>query len=191
MTPAEVTDRFTKMNRIPVGIDCHATGGNINFTLLSEIGPPGDAFAGTDLSGAEVAAVLRHGNRIVDYAAHPSLSTFRYAAIFVPDGTPQQFVEDVSERDIKRIASRFGAHPVKIRYCGGADRPHYSAVLCRKRSRGERWSWHADIDADAVSYVLRKGFDGVVDFHAFKGDSGVRFNLVTSGRQCQRVWPNR
>lgn len=162
----------------PVAVTVDRDGLKPRFSLVLQKGlePQPQSSFHADLDEAGVRALLdgRHG--IADFVTYLVDGVRKYAVILEEQSGPSWWFTHVTARELDAQLAGLGANPLRVRAYVESGQPWFAAVA--EQSSVGKWTWYADLDADAVASKLDHNNACPFDLDATRDERGVRFTVV-------------
>ena len=173
---AAIEARLRETGAQPVAITVDADGSQPRFSLVLQNGLERLSSLHVDLDEAGVHALLDDDHRIADFVTYLVDGVRKYAVILEERSGPSWFFTDVTAPELDTRLAQLDATLLRVRAYVEEGRQKFAAVA--ERSNLGKWSWYADLDADAVASKLDRNNAYPFDLNATHDERGVRFTVV-------------
>lgn len=173
---AAIEARLRETDARPVAITVDADGLQPRFSLVLQNGLGRLCNLHVDLDEAGVHALLDDDHCIADLVTYLVDGVRKYAVILEERSGPSWFFTNITGHELDVRLAQLGAGLLRVRAYVEEGQGKFAAVA--ERSNVGKWSWYADLDADAVASKLDRNNAYPFDLDATRDECGVRFTVV-------------
>ena len=173
---AAIEARLRETGAQPVAITVDADGSQPRFSLVLQNRLGRLSSLHVDLDEAGVHALLDDDHRIADFVTYIVAGVRKYAVILEERSGPSWFFTHITAHELDVQLAQLDANLLRVRVYVEEGQQKFAAVA--ERSNVGKWSWYADLDADAVASKLDRNNAYPFDLDATRDERGVRFTVV-------------